>query len=116
MSFFEPIASRVRGWHTAYRQHAWASRLTNKYVLVGLTFGVYMLFFDAFNVFERANLGRALRQAQSDKAYYEQEIESTRDRLDELLLDERTAEKFAREEYLMKRPDEDVFVILEGEE
>jgi cell division protein FtsB len=108
-----PYLQQLKSWHAAYREHAWANRLTNKYVLVGVGFGVYMLFFDAFNVFERANLSQALRQAQSDREYYEEEIESTRDRLDELLLDERTAEKFAREEYLMKRPDEDVFVILE---
>ena len=111
-----PLFDQIRSWHTAYREHAWASRLANKYVLVGLAFVVYMTFFDAFNVVERANLSHSLNQAKSDKAYYEEEIEATRVRLDELLLDERTAEKFAREEYLMKRPDEDVFVILDRTE
>lgn len=111
-----PLPSALRARWNAWRETPWASRLLNPYVVVSLAFGVYMLFFDAYNVFEKASLSRELRQAREDKAYYRAEIERTKRRLDELLLDERTAEKFAREQYLMKREDEDVFVILEAPE
>jgi len=102
--------AQVQAWVKQFGIPAW---LLNQYALVGLVFVVYMLFFDAYNVFERGNLVSELHQARQDRLYYEQQIEVTKQRLDELMLDAETAEKFAREQYLMKREDEDIFVILD---
>lgn len=102
--------ARLQAW---IRQCGVPSWMLSKYALVGFSFLVYMLFFDSYNVFERVNLVSDLHQARKDRLYYEEQIEVTKQRLDELMLDAETAEKFAREQYLMKREDEDIFVILD---
>lgn len=94
----------------SYGLPAW---VFNKYVLVFCAFIAIVLFFDSFNVVERYQLSRELGQAKAQKAYYEREIVGIQDKLDELMVNKETLEKFAREEYYMKRKDEDVFVIVE---
>ncbi len=44
--------------------------------------------------------------------YYLEKIEADRNRLEELRTNNENLEKFAREQYLMKRADEEIFVIL----
>lgn len=91
------------------RLPAW---MANKYVLVGSVFAIILLFFDSFNAVERFKLNRELRRAASEKAYYELEIDRISDQLNLLLSDEDMLETFAREQYLMKRDDEEVYVIV----
>ncbi len=52
-----------------------------------------------------------IKQLRSQEKYYEQEIKSTQKNLNDFLTNRQTLEKFAREQYLMKRPDEDIFII-----
>jgi cell division protein FtsB len=87
--------------------------MANKYFVVGLAFAVFVFFFDSFNIVERVKLSRQLRQSREELSYYNTEIVEIKRQLDELLVNDATAEKFARERYLMKRENEDVFVILE---
>ena len=68
-----------------------------------------------FNIVERVKLSRELKHAHNDLAYYQEEIVQIKQELDELMVNDETAEKFAREHYLMKRDNEDVFVILPAE-
>ncbi len=56
---------------------------------------------------------RTLRQMQKQKEYYAKKIEEDTRRTNELLSDDENLEKFAREQYLMKKPNEEVFVIIE---
>ena len=71
-----------------------------------------MLFFDSNDAFMLFKLRRELSQIRSEKEYYQQRIEETRIDLENLLNDNQKLEKFAREKYLMKNPDEDIFVIV----
>ena len=91
------------------RLPAW---MANKYMLVGSVFAIILLFFDSFNAVERFKLNRELRRAVSEKAYYELEIDRISDQLNLLLSDEDMLETFAREQYLMKRNNEEVYVIV----
>lgn len=86
--------------------------LKNKYVLTGLGFAVWILFFDARDLItthfkEKEELGRL----QQSKKYYEQQISTTRKELDQLKSNPALLEKYAREKYLMKRDNEDLFLI-----
>jgi len=47
----------------------------------------------------------------SEKAYFNQEIEKTRNELEELTTNPVSLEKFAREQYYMKKDSEEVFVF-----
>ena len=49
------------------------------------------------------------------KAYYTQEIEKERRISEELQSDPTTIEKYAREKYMMKRDNEDLFIIQPAE-
>jgi hypothetical protein len=82
-------------------------------MLVTLGFLAWMLFFDPNNFIVQADRMSDLKRAEHKKAWYESEISAIQGDLDELLSDEDAKEKFAREHYLMKRPNEDVFVITE---
>ena len=72
-----------------------------------------MLFFDQHDFISQLQLQSELKQYQEDKEYYRKRITETEQGLNELLTNEDNLEKFAREKYLMKKDNEDVFVIFE---
>jgi len=85
--------------------------LKNKYVLTFLAFLVWMMFFDRNDVFMQFSQRSNLRQMQQDKLYFIEEIERNQKIMEDLMNNPATLEKFAREKYLMKKDDEDVYVI-----
>ena len=87
--------------------------LKNKYVISIVVFAVWITFFDQNNLLSRASNMRTLRQMQKQKEYYAKKIEEDTRRTNELLSDDENLEKFAREQYLMKKTNEEVFVIIE---
>ncbi|HSC36542.1 MAG TPA: septum formation initiator family protein [Chitinophagaceae bacterium] len=92
-----------------YRIPSW---LRNKYVLTLIGFAIWMLFIDDrdfyVTYFKQRNELNAL---QVSKQYYEQQIGATREELGQLKVNAATIEKYAREKYLMKRDNEDLFVV-----
>jgi cell division protein DivIC len=83
-----------------------------RYALAIGVFLVWMLFFDNFNVIRRAGLQAELIKARKQRNYYKEEMVRIRAEMEELFTNDASLEKFARERYLMKRPDEDIFIIL----
>ena len=84
----------------------------NKYLLTFAVFVVWMVFFDNHNILDRLSNYRDIYKMKQQKEYYQQKIKSDKARLDELRSNAANLEKFAREQYLMKRADEEIFVIL----
>jgi len=89
--------------------------LKNKYVLTITIFAVWILFFDQNNLVDRMKMSSEIRQLEADREYYLEEIEKDSARLHELTTDRDNLEKYAREQFFMKKPNEDVFVIVEEE-
>jgi len=87
------------------------SLIRNKYLLVLSIFLVWLIFFDNNNLIVRKRLIKESRQLKSDCEYYRQRIINDSTRLSELRKDAGSLEKFAREQYLMKRDNEEIFVI-----
>ncbi|MBN1131609.1 MAG: septum formation initiator family protein [Bacteroidales bacterium] len=87
--------------------------LRNKYTLTILLFLVWLFFFDQNNLVDRYRMAREIRQLEENKQYYLEQIEKDSTRLHELTTNRDNLEKFAREQYLMKKENEDVFVIVE---
>jgi len=87
----------------------------NKYVITLLVFFIWMLFFDQNNLLDRIRMYSEIRQLEDEQEYYEQEIKKDSTRLHELTTDKDNLEKYAREQFYMKKPDEDVFVVIEEE-
>jgi cell division protein DivIC len=90
--------------------------LRNKYVLTVLIFVVWLLLFDANNLLDRWRDLRKYRSLQHDREYYTRRIEEDKGKLEELRTDDENLEKFAREQYRMKKPDEDLYIIVSPEE
>lgn len=74
-----------------------------------------MLFFDQNDLFSLYKMRRELSQIEHDKSFYQDQIEKSQNDLDNLLNDKKKLEKFAREKYLMKKEDEEIFVIVVGD-
>ena len=87
--------------------------LKNKYILTITVFAVWMLFFDQNNMVDRIKMSGEIRQLETDREYYMEEIEKDSARLHELTTDKENLEKYAREQFLMKKKNEDVFVVIE---
>jgi cell division protein FtsB len=72
-----------------------------------------MLFFDQNNMVDRIKMTSEIRQLEQDREYYLAEIRKDSTRLKELTTNKENLEKYAREQFLMKKPNEDVFVVIE---
>jgi len=72
-----------------------------------------MLFFDKNDIFTQSARKRQLRDLQESKQYYSDRIATERKELEELKSNPGTLEKYAREKYLMKRDNEDLYIIPE---
>jgi len=86
--------------------------LRNKYILTIVIFAVWLLLFDSNNLVTRYKEMRELHKLKTDREYYIKKIESDRKKLHELKTDNQNLEKFAREQYRMKKADEDLYIIL----
>lgn len=83
-----------------------------KYIAVAAFFVLWMVFFDKQNYFYRARLDHEMETLVKDTLFYTQEIGEATKRLEELNGDKEALEKLGREKYLMKKDDEDIFVIV----
>jgi cell division protein FtsB len=84
----------------------------NKYLLTIIIFFIWLLLFDSNNLIARYKELRELHKLKADREYYSKRIEADRQKLHELKTDNNNLEKFAREQYFMKKPDEDLYIIL----
>ena len=84
----------------------------NKYILTILIFLIWLLLLDSNNLISRYKEIRDLHKLRNEKEYYLRKIEIDRQKLQELKTDNESLEKFAREQYRMKKPEEDLYIIL----
>lgn len=85
----------------------------NKFVIASAAFIIWMLFFDRNDLSLQMQFGKQKKELQAEKEFYEKEIAKIEKNLEELNSDQKKLEKFARENYLMKKENEDVYVIIE---
>lgn len=86
--------------------------LRNKYILTIIIFILWVLLLDSNNLISRHKELKNLKKLKAEKEYYVKRIEEDKRKLYELKTSKRNLEKFAREEYRMKKPDEDLYIIL----
>lgn len=89
--------------------------LRNKYFIASIAFLTWMLFFDRNDLMSQYDYREQLSKLQSEKEFYTIESAKAIKDLNELTTDRAKLEKFAREKYLMKKDNEDVFVIIKEE-
>lgn len=95
------------------KSNRWFIILTNKFVLASITFIVWMLFLDVNSYLIHYELNHEVSSLEEDINYYKKEIKQDKKQLEELSSDPDKFEKFAREQYWMKRKGEEIFLIEE---
>ena len=87
--------------------------LRSKYTITFLIFYVWLFFFDQHSIWERKGHESKIEALEKEKAYYIEKIENDKKRIHELKTNKKNLEKFAREQYLMKKENEDIFIVIE---
>lgn len=90
--------------------------LRNFYFITTTLFLAWMLFFDSNDFITQYKMNRELSGKEEEKEHYLNKIAEVQKDRRELLSKPELLEKFARERYLMKRPQEDVFIVVTKEE
>jgi len=90
--------------------------MKNKYILTLLVFLVWIILLDPNNLISRVREVKTRNRLEREKEYYMGRIEEDRRKLNELRTSNENLEKYAREQYRMKRPDEDLFIIVTPEQ
>ena len=85
------------------------------YLIGGVVFIVWMLLFDTNNIWQQIKKRSAVTETKEKVDYYKKEIEVLREKSKFISEDEEELERYAREQFYMKKPNEDVFVIVPEE-
>lgn len=92
------------------------SWLRSKYLITLAGFAAIMLFLDKNDLFTQAERRRELRELRQNKEYFTKAVAAERKELEALRKDPSALEQYAREKYLMKRDNEDLFIVPEKSE
>ncbi|NDC41747.1 MAG: septum formation initiator family protein [Chitinophagia bacterium] len=85
--------------------------LGNKYALTFLAFAIWCLFFDQNDFFSVQQKQRELDALNKNIAFLNNEVAQMNNESEGLKHDHAKIEQYAREQYHMKRKDEDVYLI-----
>ena len=83
----------------------------NKYWLVTIIFIVITFFLSDGNLLDRYKYDEKIKNLENEINRYKKEIEQNKKKIEELKTDKVELEQYAREEYLMKKEDEDIFIV-----
>ena len=83
----------------------------NKYWLVTIIFLAMTFFIGDSNLINRYKYDDRIRYLEGEINRYKKEIEENKKKIRELQTDKTGLEQYAREEYLMKKDEEDIFII-----
>ena len=90
--------------------------LRNKYLILLLLFIFWIVFLDDYNLINQNKMKNNVDDLKEQKEFYISEIKSDSTELSNLKNNSEAQEKFAREKFLMKKDNEDVFIIRENED
>ena len=86
--------------------------LKNFYFLFFLSFILWMTIIDSNGFINRYRLSKKLSELNTQKEFYVKEINKVTLDKEKFESDEELLEKYAREEYLMKKESEDIFYVI----
>ena len=87
----------------------------NKYAVAIIVFTVWVSLFDQNSLLFRYKLSSRIDKMKKQKELYQEQIKKNKTKIEELQSSPENLEKFAREEYLMKKKNEVIFVIREDD-
>ena len=84
----------------------------NKFFLATSVFVVCLTILDSNNLIFRYKELSQLYKLKKEKEFYTEKIKTDKEKLYELKTNNQNLEKFAREQYRMKKPDEDLYILM----
>ncbi|XLS27857.1 FtsB family cell division protein [Flavobacteriaceae bacterium M23B6Z8] len=93
-----------------FLKNKWVRMFGSLYVIVLTIFVVWMLFFDTNSMLFHYELNQEIQKLEKQREHLKNEIEKDKQMI-EKLNEEGGLEKFAREEYFLKKADEDIYII-----
>lgn len=97
--------SRIKDFYNKY-----LSRI-NAYWLVTIVFFALTFVMGDSSLYKRYTYDEKIRSLEKEIKHYQKEIEINSKKLNDLHTDKEGLERFAREEYFIKKPNEDVYII-----
>ncbi|WP_276132152.1 FtsB family cell division protein [Polluticoccus soli] len=85
--------------------------LTNKFLLTLLAFGAWMAYFDQHDWVSMQEKKKNLQDMKDNIAYLDKEIAKMEKEKTGMVSDPQVLEQYAREQYRMKRDNEDLYII-----
>ncbi len=83
----------------------------NKYLVATIIFLAVIIFLDENSIVSHSRNNRRLKELTEQKEFYREQIKQDKQKLEDLNAGPESLEKFAREQFYMSKPDEDVFIV-----
>jgi len=83
----------------------------NKYIITLVVFGVFIVFVDDNNVIRRVEYEMEIKGLRQEIRHYQELRDQSAEKLHKLHSSDEELERIAREDYLMKKPNEEVFIV-----
>ena len=92
------------------KNNKWVRIISNKYLIITVLFIIWMLFFDTNSYLIHHELNNDIKKLEKNKEEYLEEIMNDKLFI-EKMKDSSEIEKFAREEYYLKKKNEEIYLI-----
>ena len=96
--------------------HIISPYVKNKYIITFVLFVVWISFIDENRLIDRIDALKEVSNLEEQNEYYKTQIDENNKRLNELRTNKENLERFAREQYLMKKPNEEIFIMVAPDE
>ena len=93
-----------------FKEHRLVKFVTNIYVIILFTFIFWMLFIDENSYLIHLEFDKEIDKLETSVEFYKNKIKEDK-KIIKILQDSTELERFAREHYLMKKENEDIYII-----
>jgi len=87
--------------------------LRNKYLITFVVFLVWIFFIDKFDIITQIKMNKEFKQLKEQQEFYKSEVEKDSTIIYNLNNNPEEQERFARERFLMKKDNEDLYIVRE---
>lgn len=105
----------MRKFWDILKTKTWFRIISNRFVLSTLLFAIWMGFLDVNSWLIHLELNQEIEDLKTSIEYYQSEIEKDEARLEQLNSSPENLEKFAREQYYLSAPGEEIYLIQSKE-
>ena len=88
----------------------------NKYLITIIVFLIWIFFIDTFDIITQIKMNNEFKNLKQQQEFYKNEIEKDSTKIYNFNNNPQEQERFARERFLMKKDNEDLFIVRDTKE